>query len=192
MQQLAIDVGLDLNEPVQLCAALQFKSTKLGWDLIRAVTAVDRARITRTHATRALFIQPDNRDLLMAKMESDELLLRRERAMHLFQEVIARTNFAIEALDDCWDNQLIERTSEPYRALMSTIEIDFDFDFDAMMTHKANNMNPLLYWLEARQDIDSICNEVLDGSQVTESELQAITLIHGASLHLPEQPMQGQ
>jgi hypothetical protein len=121
-------------------------------------------------------------------MENDELLLRREAAMHLLQEAIARTNFAIEALDDRWDNQLIERTSEPYRALMSTIEVDFD----AMMTHEVNNMNPLLYWLEARQDVDSMCDEILDGSQVTERELHAIALIHGAPLHLPEQPMQGQ
>jgi hypothetical protein len=56
MQQLAADVGLDLNDPVQLCALLQFKSTKLGWDLIRAVTSVDRARITRSRAGRALLI----------------------------------------------------------------------------------------------------------------------------------------
>jgi hypothetical protein len=69
---------------------------------------------------------------------------------------------------------------------MSTIEVDFD----AMMTHEVNNINPLLYWLETCQDVDSMCNEVLDGSQVTEVELHAISVIHAAPLHLPEQLVQ--
>jgi hypothetical protein len=188
MQQLAAEVGLDLNHPPDLCAALQFKLTKMGWDLIRAMTALDRARITQTRALRALLVQPDNKDLMQTKLENDEILQRREGALHLLQEGIARTNFAIEALDDRWNNELIEHTSEPYRALMSTIEVDFD----AMMTHEVSSMNPLLYWLEARQDVDSICAEVLDGSQVTEAEMHAISVLHSAPLRLPEQPAQGQ
>jgi hypothetical protein len=152
------------------------------------VTTVDRVRITRSRAGRALLIQPDNKDLLLAKTENDELLLRKEAAMHLLQEAIARTNFAIEALDDRWNNELIERASEPYRTLMATIEVDFD----AMMVREVNNMNPVLYWLEARQDVDSLCDEILDGSQVTEREVHAIALIHGVPLHLLEQTMQGQ
>jgi hypothetical protein len=38
---LAANVELNLEEPMHLCALLQFKSTKLSWDLIRVMTAVD-------------------------------------------------------------------------------------------------------------------------------------------------------
>jgi hypothetical protein len=188
MQQLAAEVGLDLNEPPHLCAALQFKSTKMGWGLIRAMTALDRARITQTRALRVLFVQPDNVELIKAKLENDEILPRREGALHLLQEGIARTNFAVEALDDRWNNELIEHTSEPYRRLMSTIEVDFG----EMMGHEVSNMNPLLYWLEGRQDVDSMCNDVLDGSQIPEAEGRAMSVIFSTPLTLPEQPAQVQ
>jgi hypothetical protein len=185
---LAAQVGLNLDDPVHLCALLQFKSTKLGWDLIRVMTAVDRARIASTTRAHMMLLHPDEMSIKLGRLESDEILQRREATLHILQECIALTNATIDALDDRCDNALIEHTAPPYHALMATIEADFD----ASLLHEMNNMTPLLYWLDMRQDVDELCAEILDGSTITSREARAIALVHGAEIANPNAQIQDQ
>jgi hypothetical protein len=84
----------------------------------------------------------------------------------------------IDALDDKCDNQLIEHMGPPYHALLATIEVDFD----ASLSSEVDNIGPLLYWLDTRQDVDELCSEILDGSKVTPHEAQSIALVHGGEI----------
>jgi hypothetical protein len=185
---LAAQVGLNLDDPVHLCALLQFKSIKLRWDLIRVMTAVDQARITSTAGTCMAPLHPDEMSIKLGKLENDEILQRRETALHILQECIARTNAIIDALDDKCDNALIEHTAPPYHALMAAIEADFDVS----LLQEMNNMTPLLYWLDMRQDVDELCAELLDSSTITPREARAIALVHGAEIATPNAQMQDQ
>jgi hypothetical protein len=59
---------------------------------------------------------------MLGKLENDELLYRSEAALHILQECISRTNSTVDYLDEHYGNELIEHASDPYRALMATIE----------------------------------------------------------------------
>jgi hypothetical protein len=125
-----------------------------------------------------MLLHPDEMSIKLGKLESDEILFRQEMALHLLQECITRTNMTIDALDDKFDNQLIEHTEPPYHALLATIEQEFEVSLSA----EVDNMGPLLYWLDTRQDVDDLVSEILDGSNVTPREAHAIALVHGAEI----------
>jgi hypothetical protein len=58
-----------------------------------------------------LLLHPDELSIKLGKLESDELLFRREMTMHLLQEAVTRTNMTIDALDDKFDNRWARRST---------------------------------------------------------------------------------
>jgi len=173
--------GIDISQSPHLCAYSQFKSTRLGWDLIRATAAVDHANIARASATYKMLLNSTDTVIAAAKFMNNELLYKRIAAQHILQECIERTNATVDHLDERFDNKLIEHTSEPYRAFMGTIEAEFD----QTLCREAQSLGPLLYWLESVTDVNDLCDEILLQNGTTAREAEILAMIH----HTDPQPM---
>lgn len=168
--------GLDLENPSHLCALLQFKSTRLGWDLIRVTAAVNKAQVVRAIVAYKMLLNPANKDIVVAKFMNDESFYKRVCAQYILQECIERTNHMIDQLDEKWDNHLIEASREAYHALMGTIEMNFD----AALARETASLAPVLYWLESETDVDDLCSSILDTNGITPREQMIMAMLHCA------------
>jgi hypothetical protein len=171
---------IDISQSPHLCAYLQFKSTRLGCDLIRATAVVDRANITRASTTYKMLLNPTDIVIAAAKFMNNELLYKRIAAQHILQECIERTNATVDHLDEQFDNKFIEHTSELYCAFMGMIEAEFD----QTLCREAQSLGPLLYWLESVTNVSDLCDEMLLQNDTTAREAEILAMIH----HTDPQP----
>jgi hypothetical protein len=64
----------------------------MGWDLIRATAAVNKAQVTRAIGAYMMLLNPTNKDASAAKFMNDESLYKRICAQCILQECVERTN----------------------------------------------------------------------------------------------------
>jgi hypothetical protein len=174
--------GFDIDDPSHLCALLQYKSTRMGLDLIRVAHAVEKAYVAQAIGNYKALINPVNKDIAVARYMNDECLHKRLCAQLIIRECIERTNQAVEHLDDMADNHLIEQSREPYRLLMSSIEKNFDIT----LARETASLMPVLYWLDAENDIDDLCTEILNVNGITPREAMILAMLNSGDVQPQE------
>jgi hypothetical protein len=88
--------GFNLEGPSQLCAFLQFTSTRFGWDFIHVSAAADKAQLARAIGICKMLLNPGNKDIAAAKFMNNECLYKRLCAQCILPKCIECTNYAVE------------------------------------------------------------------------------------------------